>query len=142
MKGEKDDGHHTRSGFILTLIIFQQLIRSKVKMKPLHIETPFFESHPLSLQAGRPVWLKLEALQPPGSFKIRGIGRACQEYARRGAHRFISSSGGNAGIAVAYAGRQLAIPVVVVVPGTTTEPARQLIQQEGAQVIVHGPSWQ
>jgi L-serine/L-threonine ammonia-lyase len=111
-------------------------------MKPLHIETPFFESHPLSLQAGRSVWLKLEAVQPPGSFKIRGIGRACQEYARRGAHRFISSSGGNAGIAVAYAGRHLAIPVVMVVPETTTERAKQLIQQEGAEVIVHGASWQ
>ncbi len=111
-------------------------------MKPLHLETPFFESHPLSLQSGRSVWLKLEAVQPSGSFKIRGIGLACQEYARRGAHRFISSSGGNAGIAVAYAGRHLAIPVVVVVPETTTERARQLIQQEGAEVIVHGASWQ
>lgn len=111
-------------------------------MKPLHIETPLFESQAISIQSGRSIWLKIEALQPPGSFKIRGIGFACQEYARRGAKRFISSSGGNAGIAVAYAGRHLAIPVVVVVPETTTERARQLIQQEGAQVIVHGASWQ
>jgi L-serine/L-threonine ammonia-lyase len=111
-------------------------------MKPLHIETPLFESRALSIQAGRSVWLKMEALQPPGSFKIRGIGFACQEYARRGANRFISSSGGNAGIAVAYAGRHLAIPVVVVVPETTTERARKLIRQEGAEVIVQGSSWQ
>jgi len=41
----------------------------------------------------RTVWLKMDALQPPGSFKIRGIGYACEEYARRGARRFISSSG-------------------------------------------------
>jgi L-serine/L-threonine ammonia-lyase len=112
------------------------------KMKPLHIETPLFESQALSIQAGRSIWLKLEALQPPGSFKIRGIGNACQEYARRGANRFISSSGGNAGIAVAYAGRHLSIPVVVVVPETTTERAIKLIRQEGAEVIVHGASWQ
>jgi L-serine/L-threonine ammonia-lyase len=111
-------------------------------MKPLHIETPLFESQALSIQAGRSVWLKLEALQPPGSFKIRGIGFACQEYARLGATRFISSSGGNAGIAVAYAGRYLAIPVVVVVPETTTERAKKLIQQEGAEIVVHGSSWQ
>jgi len=111
-------------------------------MKPLHIETPLFESRPLSILAGRSVWLKMEALQPPGSFKIRGIGFACQEYARRGAKRFISSSGGNAGIAVAYAGRYLSIPVIVVVPETTTERAKKLIQQEGAEVIVHGSSWQ
>jgi L-serine/L-threonine ammonia-lyase len=87
------------------------------------------------------VWLKLEAMQPPGSFKIRGIGLACQEYARRGAERFISSSGGNAGIAVAYAGRRLDIPVVVVVPETTTDRAIALIEQEDAEVVVHGASW-
>jgi L-serine/L-threonine ammonia-lyase len=110
-------------------------------MQPLHIETPLFESRAMTLQAGRDVWLKMEAMQPPGSFKIRGIGLACQEYARRGAKRFISSSGGNAGIAVAYAGRHLSVPVVVVVPETTTERAKALIRQEGAEVLVHGASW-
>ena len=110
-------------------------------MKPLHIETPLFESRALTITAGRPIWLKFEAMQPPGSFKIRGIGLACQEYARRGVKRFISSSGGNAGIAVAYAGRYLSVPVVVVVPETTTDRARELIQQEGAEVVVHGASW-
>ncbi|MDQ2949983.1 MAG: pyridoxal-phosphate dependent enzyme [Acidobacteriota bacterium] len=110
--------------------------------RPLHIESPLVESQLLSSLSGRDVWLKLEALQPPGSFKIRGIGLACQEYARRGATRFISSSGGNAGIAVAYAGRRLRVPVVVVVPETTTERAQALIRQERAEVIVHGSSWQ
>ena len=108
----------------------------------LHIETPLLNSRALSLLSERAIWLKLEALQPPGSFKIRGIGLACEEYARHGARRFISSSGGNAGIAVAYAGRQLGIPVVVVVPETTSERARALIVQEGAEVIVHGAAWQ
>lgn len=110
-------------------------------IKPLHIETPLFESRSLSIAAGRAIWMKLEAVQPPGSFKIRGIGRACQEYVRRGARRFISSSGGNAGIAVAYAGRHLSVPVVVVVPQTTTEQAKALIRQEGAEVIVHGANF-
>ena len=91
---------------------------------------------------GQKVWLKMEALQRPGSFKIRGVGHACQEYIRRGAKRFISSSGGNAGIAAAYAGRQLDVPVVVVVPETTSERARELIRQEQAEVIVFGASFQ
>jgi L-serine/L-threonine ammonia-lyase len=110
-------------------------------MNPLHLETPLFESRALSKVSGRPIWLKLEAVQPPGSFKIRGVGLACQEYARRGARRFISSSGGNAGIAVAYAGRKLGVPVVVVVPGTTSETAKAKILQEDAEVIVHGATW-
>ena len=83
----------------------------------------------------------MEAMQPPGSFKIRGVGLACQEYSRRGAARFISSSGGNAGIAVAYAGRHLGVPVTVVVP-QTTERAGTLLRQENADVIVSGASWQ
>jgi len=111
-------------------------------MKYLHIETPLIESRPLSTCCGRTVLLKFEALQPTGSFKIRGIGLACQEYLRRGARRFISSSGGNAGIAVAYAGRCLSVPVVVVVPETTSEKAKALIRQEDAEVIVQGASWQ
>ena len=61
---------------------------------------------------------------------------------RRGARRLISSSGGNAGIAVAYAGRHLSVPVLIVVPETTSERAKALIRQEGAEVVVHGDSWQ
>jgi len=109
---------------------------------PLHIETPLLESRPLSASSGKTVWLKMETSQAPGSFKIRGIGFACQEYARRGAARFVSSSGGNAGIAVAYAGRYLRIPVTVVVPETTSEHAKALIRREGGEVVVHGASWQ
>lgn len=108
---------------------------------PLHIVSPLLQSRPLSISSGKAVWLKCDALQPSGSFKLRGIGAVCEEYAARGKTRFISSSGGNAGIAVAYAGRQLSIPVTVVVPETTTMRAKALIEQEGASVIVHGASW-
>lgn len=109
---------------------------------PLHLETPLLPSSALSPIAGRPVWLKLEALQPSGSFKLRGIGHACEVHARRGARRFVSSSGGNAGLAVAYAGRQLGIPVTVVVPESTSARARELLRLEEAELIVHGESWQ
>jgi L-serine/L-threonine ammonia-lyase len=109
---------------------------------PLHIETPYVESRALSDRSGRSIWLKFESAQPSGSFKLRGIGHACETYFARGAQRFISSSGGNAGLAVAYAGRQLALPVIVVVPETTPARARELLRLEQAEVIVHGASWQ
>ncbi|MFJ4441094.1 pyridoxal-phosphate dependent enzyme [Pseudomonas sp. NPDC089422] len=108
----------------------------------LHIETPLIESRPLSLVAGRSVWLKLDALQPCGSFKLRGVGHACEVHHARGARHFVSSSGGNAGLAVAYAGRKLGVPVTVVVPQTTTERAKELLRLEDAKVVVHGSSWQ
>jgi len=102
----------------------------------LSIETPLLESAALGC------WLKMEALQPSGSFKLRGIGHACARYAERGARRFVSSSGGNAGIAAAHAGRRLGLPVLVVVPETTSARARELIAREGAQIVVHGASFQ
>jgi len=107
----------------------------------LHIETPLIESVPLTKRVKGKVWLKMEALQPSGSFKLRGIGHACQTYVSEGAESLISSSGGNAGIAVAYAGRKLNIPVTVVVPESTTKPAIEAIRLENAQVIVRGKTW-
>ena len=73
-------------------------------MKPLHHRTPLWESRPLSARLGARVWLKLDALQPTGSFKIRGVGHACQSALAGGARALVASSGGNAGYAVAYAG--------------------------------------
>ncbi|HVY06270.1 MAG TPA: pyridoxal-phosphate dependent enzyme [Burkholderiales bacterium] len=108
----------------------------------LHIHTPLVESRSFNLPSGHPVWLKLDALQPPGSFKIRGVGHACETYRARGARRFVSSSSGNAGLAVAYAGRKLGVPVTVVVPETATERAKALLKGEGAEVVVHGATWQ
>jgi L-serine/L-threonine ammonia-lyase len=108
----------------------------------LHIHTPLIESRSISLAAGRNIWLKLDALQPCGSFKLRGVGHACEVHQARGAQQFISSSGGNAGLAVAYAGRKLGVPVTVVVPETTTERAKELLRLEDANVVVHGSSWQ
>lgn len=90
---------------------------------------------------GAPVYLKMEALQPVGSFKLRGMGAACQDAVGRGARRLVSSSGGNAGYAVAYAGCRLRIPVTIVVPSRTSGRSRDLILGESAEVIEHGETW-
>lgn len=108
--------------------------------QPLHLHTPLVESDAFGTP-GQRVRLKLEALQPSGSFKLRGLGHACQVHASRGARRLLSSSGGNAGLAVAYAGCRLGLPVLVVVPETTLVWPRRLLQRLGAEVVVHGASW-
>jgi L-serine/L-threonine ammonia-lyase len=107
----------------------------------LHVVTPVVESRPLGKALGATVWVKLESLQPTGSFKIRGIGRACEEAAASGARAFVSSSGGNAGLAVAYAGRALGLPVTVFVPRTTSARMIDRVRAEGASVEVHGDAW-
>jgi L-serine/L-threonine ammonia-lyase len=107
----------------------------------LHINTPLIESLSIGKKLRANVWLKLDALQPCGSFKARGIGYACQKHVENGAKALLSSSGGNAGLAVAYSGRRLNIPVTVVVPETTKKRAIDLIEAEGASVIVTGVDW-
>lgn len=110
-------------------------------MKPIHVTTPLWESPGLSAALGAPVLLKMEALQPVGSFKLRGMSAACEAGFQEGARQVISSSGGNAGYAVAYAGRRLDMAVTIVVPRTTPALARELIRREGAVVLEHGASW-
>jgi len=107
----------------------------------MHINTPLIESLSIGKNLRADVWLKVEAMQPCGSFKARGIGYACQKYVENGARALVSSSGGNAGLAVAYSGRRLNIPVTVVVPKTTKKRAIDLIDAEGASVIVTGEDW-
>ncbi len=107
----------------------------------LHLRTPLWESRPMEEIMGVQVLLKMEALQPVGSFKLRGMGAASLRACKRGARRLISSSGGNAGYAIAYAGRRYGVPVTIVVPARTSTRARDLIRSEGAEVIEHGEAW-
>jgi L-serine/L-threonine ammonia-lyase len=107
----------------------------------MHRSTPLVRSDPLSERFGAEVWLKLENLQPSGSFKLRGLGLAAERAVGRGARRLVIASGGNAGLAVAWAGRALRVPVTVVVPVTTGAPRRDLLRSLDAVVEVDGAAW-
>lgn len=107
----------------------------------LHIETPCIRSTLLSNELNKSVYLKMENAQPTGSFKIRGIGRLCEEYARQKASCFVCPSGGNAGLAAAYAARKLGIACKIVIPQATPNLLKHIIEAEGAEVIVHGKEW-
>jgi L-serine/L-threonine ammonia-lyase len=110
-------------------------------MSPLHIATPLLAHRPLSAMLGKPVMLKMENLQPSGSFKLRGIGEMCQRAVAQGARHLVCPSGGNAGFAAAVAGAALGVRTTILVPHTTLENVRQTIRDIGAEVIVHGNVW-
>jgi L-serine/L-threonine ammonia-lyase len=110
-------------------------------MPLLHIKTPLLSSIELSKKSGQSIYLKCENLQPSGSFKIRGIGKLCQQWKALGKSHLVSSSGGNAGYSVAYAGKKLGIPVTVFVPQTTHQIFIDALRSLDAEVNVVGKVW-
>ena len=65
--------------------------------------------------------MKLDNLQPSGSFKIRGIGQTCLQAKQSGATTIVGSSGGNAGKAMAYAAKKLNLKAVLFIPTSTPQ---------------------
>ncbi|KAI4281436.1 MAG: hypothetical protein L6R38_003704 [Xanthoria sp. 2 TBL-2021] len=95
------------------------------------------------------IYLKLENLQPSGSFKSRGIGNLMRssfsfdiDSVNNGSRHFYSSSGGNAGLGCVHAAVALDSPATIVIPTSTTEYMKSKLRNAGAlEVIQHGKSW-
>lgn len=106
----------------------------------LSIKTPLYKSFKYSTK-NRNVFYKMEAFQPSGSFKLRGIGLLCSSLSEKGIKKFVIASGGNAGMAVAYCGLKLGIETFVVVPESTPFSMQQKIIDLGANLEVKGSTW-
>jgi L-serine/L-threonine ammonia-lyase len=109
--------------------------------KALHLNTPLLRAPPELFGNDHTVWLKMDALQPSGSFKLRGVGRLVRQRVAEGARAVVCASGGNAGMAAALAARACGVPVIIVVPQTTGEAVREAIAARGASVLVQGSVW-
>lgn len=86
------------------------------------------------------VYLKLENLQPSGSFKSRGIGNLMMRSSKSPAH-FYCSSGGNAGLACATSALSLRRPATIVIPTITTELMKRRLTELGVEVHQFGRNW-
>jgi L-serine/L-threonine ammonia-lyase len=110
-------------------------------MTPLHLNTPLLRAPPELFGPEREVWLKMDALQPGGSFKLRGVGHLVQQRVADGAKAVACASGGNAGMAATLAAQACGVPVTIVVPQSTATAVREAIAAHGARLIVHGTVW-
>jgi threonine synthase len=94
--------------------------------------TPLVRADHISELVGREVWLKLEGLNPTGSFKDRGMTCAVSAAVREGAETVICASTGNtAASAAAYAGRAGLRGAVIV-------PEGKIATGKLAQALMHG----
>ncbi|XP_046559358.1 serine dehydratase-like [Haliotis rubra] len=105
----------------------------------LYYVTPTVRSGPMSRQTGCEVYLKLENLQAPASFKIRGVSNFCKKAVReRNCQHLVCASGGNAGMAAAYAAMKLKTKATIVLPESTSAQVADNLRLLGAEVLVHG----
>ncbi|MHA2246793.1 MAG: threonine ammonia-lyase [Candidatus Hodarchaeales archaeon] len=127
--------------------IFKDLTFLEVKetlsqIRPYIIETPLIRSYYLEELIGKEIYLKLEYLQPTRSFKVRGAcSKALSLDKKELSNGLVTASGGNHGLGVCYAGKELEAPVVVFLPTKTAEEKVAKIKQWGGKAILYGEAW-
>lgn len=93
------------------------------------------------LRAGKTM-LKLECLQVTGAFKARGANNAILQLSDAARERgVITASGGNHGIAVAYAAYASGCPAVIYLPETSAMDKAERARAWGAEVVRVGEVW-
>ncbi len=91
---------------------------------------------------GPDVALKLESLQPTGSFKVRGALVAVAAALAEDPHRtVVTASAGNHGLGVAFAAHRLGAKAVVVIPENASEAKRSALGAFDVEIVRHGLSY-
>ena len=81
------------------------------------------------------VWLKLENLQPIGSFKVRGAGNAMAQLTdEQVAGGVYTASAGNMAQGVAWNARRLGVPCTVIVPDHAPQTKLDAVERLGGRI--------
>lgn len=111
------------------------------RIADVSVVSPLVPAPGLRARVGAPVSLKLESVQPTGSFKVRGaasrLARLGAGAARRGV---VTASTGNHGRAVAYVARDLGMPATVCVSEHVPAGKVRALEALGCVVQVGGRS--
>ncbi len=93
-------------------------------------------------RVSQPLWLKLESEQASGSFKARGaLNRVLSLDSGLRARGIVTASGGNHGLAVAFAGAVTGARTIVYLPGSASVDKEKRIAAWGAEVVRAGDVW-
>ena len=134
------------------MITFSDILAARDRIAGVAVRTPLLRLDPERLRtAGFPlpanapdIYLKNEAAQPIGSFKLRGaynnvaaLAERDPEALRRGV---ITFSSGNHAQGVAYAARALGTKAVIVMPENAPPIKREATAALGAEIVIVGPA--
>ncbi|HUX66217.1 MAG TPA: pyridoxal-phosphate dependent enzyme [Terriglobales bacterium] len=110
---------------------------ARARIAGLALRTPLVRLQAELPDSSAEVWLKLESLQPIGSFKIRGAANAMARLGRgRLAGGVLTASAGNMAQGVAYCARRMGIPATIVAPDTAPQTKLRAIERLGGRVIL------
>ena len=121
------------SRHVVEPITLDQIEQASARIRRLVLRTPIVR---LNVDPDMEIYLKLENLQPTGSFKVRG---ACNAIALAGpaakSRGVYTCSAGNMAQALAWQARQNGIPCSAIVPDNAPETKLQAIKRYGAKIV-------
>jgi threonine dehydratase len=97
----------------------------------VRVELPGFQA---------PAFLKLETLQPTGSFKVRGALAAAEAYRATSGH-LVTASAGNHGLGIAYASATLRVNATVFAPRWAPAPKVEGMRRLGVDLRLVGEGY-
>jgi len=116
-------------------VAMPQIEAARARLEGLSVISPLLMSD--VAPDGKTVHLKLENLQPIGSFKIRPIGNAVLSRSRADlAPGIYTTSTGNSALGVAWMARRLGIVATAVVPTNAPEAKLEKLRRLGARIEV------
>lgn len=127
----------------LRKVTVSDLVVAKNRLRKYLNETPLVTSELLNIHLGGKVYLKLESLQPTGSYKIRGaLNKSISLMEEHGSEvSTITASSGNHGLSCAYASKLLGMESKVYVPVTTPQIKKDSIRALGAELVEIGATY-
>ena len=119
---------------VLSLPSAAQVAAARDNIRPFALRTPLLRLN--TDLPGANLFLKLENLQPWGSFKIRAAVNVLKTMDAVQLQRgVLTASAGNFGQGLSFAARAMGVPVTVVVPSAAAETKVKALAELGAKVI-------
>ena len=123
----------------MTVPTFQDIQDAARRIEGLVLRTPLMFSDPLSRRVNMDVYLKLESLQPGGSFKFRGANNAVSMLTAQEREKgMVAASSGNYGTALAMAASRARITATIVLPDNAPKVKVKRTENAGPTIVRHG----
>ena len=115
------------------MIPLERIHEARERIAGAALRTPLVR---LEADAPAEIWLKLECLQPIGSFKIRGAVNAVRSAGPEAIARgVVTATAGNMGQGLAWAAREAGVPATVAVPEHAPATKLAAIERLGGRIV-------